>query len=148
MLDQWAMKRLYFLMFCVVAVLGLLTFGEVSGHLSPHNFAIAAICFFVGSFTVLAIFFYKVRARNQLSALGPGVSLDAATRKRLQNGVRALRRIVMIMPVFLIIGLWETKGEPLLPRFVGSAINIWITTTCFFAMRKTQARLKEPQGIP
>jgi RsiW-degrading membrane proteinase PrsW (M82 family) len=143
MFDHWATKRLYLLMACLTVVLGLLVFGEVSGHLSPRSFAIAAACFLIGSFVGLTIFFNNVKARNQLSTPAPGSPMDAATRKRLQDGVRTLRRMVFVLPVLLVIGLWDTKDQPLWAVLGGVAVSITITTICFIGMRKAQARLKE-----
>jgi uncharacterized membrane protein YkgB len=143
MFDRWAMKRLYLLMTCFTAALGLLVFGEVAGHLSPRSFGVAAICLFIGSFPVLDAFFNKVRVRNQLSAPTHGSLMDEATRKRLHDGVRTLGRLVIVFPVLLVIGLWEFKDLPRLALLGGVVVNVTLTTICFLGMRKTQARLKE-----
>ena len=48
-----------------------------------------------------------------------------------------LKIIAAALPVLLTIGLWSTRGEPLLARAVGAAVNISFTLWTLYLLRKS-----------
>jgi len=55
--------------------------------------------------------------------------------------IRRLEFYVVVLPLLLIIGLWMTRGEPLGPRMVGAAINIFFTLWFISLIRRAKKRV-------
>jgi hypothetical protein len=52
-----------------------------------------------------------------------------------------VRIAVVVLPVLLVTGLWVTRGEPLLPRLTGAAINLLITVWLIILLRKAKKKV-------
>jgi hypothetical protein len=59
---------------------------------------------------------------------------------QLDKARRRLWVSVAVLPVILIAGLWQTRGEALVPRLIGTAINIFFTLWFIFLLRRTKSR--------
>jgi len=56
----------------------------------------------------------------------------------MTRALRKVRAMTVIFPFLLVIGLWLTRDQPLLPRLVGAAINVFIT--CWLLTLLSRAR--------
>jgi hypothetical protein len=63
------------------------------------------------------------------------MTTDPTTRDRRLRIIRILKVCVLIMPLVLIYGLWETRGGPLLPRIAGAAMNLCFTALFIVVIR-------------
>jgi hypothetical protein len=62
---------------------------------------------------------------------------------RIRKSLRAMKIAVVVLPLFLIYGLWDTRGGLLYPRLAGASVNIFLTGCCLWAIRKGQKVLRE-----
>jgi hypothetical protein len=60
---------------------------------------------------------------------------DAA---KIKGAMRTIRIAIVVLPVLLVTGLWLTRGESLLPRITGAAINVLITAWFINILRKAK----------
>jgi hypothetical protein len=58
----------------------------------------------------------------------------------LDNTLKKVRIAVAVLPV-LVMGLWLTRGEPLLPRLTGAAINVLITVWLIFLLGRANKKI-------
>lgn len=150
-LNAWFSKRLIIAVLGLASALSTLTYLLVTHHISPRDFGIAALLLWVAMFVIVILlsrqFIALKKVSNDAVSRSSEGSFDAKTRRRLERQVRMFRTWVILMPLILLYGLWETRGESLLPRLVGATINILMTAAFFRAMRNVQARLKQSEGI-
>lgn len=126
-------NSLWLIIICFVA-LGLpLVYEYAKGNLSPRQLATGFLmligCLF--GFIVLRL------TRGQLAGSPPAPS-DGRSPAAAINSLRTLRAFAVILPVILILASWITRDEPLLPRAIGAAINIFFT--CWLLLLLSRAR--------
>jgi Ca2+/Na+ antiporter len=114
---------LLFSSFVFTTALLLLSCAYAVGKLSPGELCVGLIllmlCFYI--WTLL-----RLRRRSLRSENVPLIAKKEMT-PQMERSWRKLRRLVVILPILLVVGLWGTQGQPLLPRLVAAAINIFIT---------------------
>jgi hypothetical protein len=59
----------------------------------------------------------------------------------LDSALGKVRIAVVVLPVLLVTGLWVTRGEPLLPRLTGAAINLLIMVWLIILLRKAKKKV-------
>ena len=65
---------------------------------------------------------------------------DDASKKRAL--IRRLQIAVVALPVFLVAGLWMTRGGPLFPRITGAAVNLFFTFWFISLIRRAKRRFR------
>ena len=83
----------------------------------------------------LAYRYRRAQATKGSQGSNPSLTGDSA---RVNSATKTLRIAVVVMPLLLLNGLWVTRGQPLLPRFVGAAINLLITAYFVFLLRRAK----------
>ena len=118
------------------------------GLLSPRGLAFVVIayvgCVAVAVFVILR----NARARFQASSGGSTDVADDATRKRFRKQIRRLQLGVAFFALVLLCALWETRGEPWLPRLVGAAMNFLIQFVMIQSIWRMQRKLKQDPSDP
>jgi hypothetical protein len=76
------------------------------------------------------------QARGQLVPREPLPSGTSTT--AVLNGMRKMRRTVVVLPIIFVVASWLTRDKPFLPRLVGAAINV--SVTCWFLFLLSRAR--------
>ena len=84
----------------------------------------------------LAYRYRRAHAAKSIQDSNPSLTGDSA--RRVNSATKTLRIAVVVMPLLLLNGLWVTRGQPLLPRFVGAAINLLITAYFVFLLRRAK----------
>lgn len=105
-------------------------------HLSPVGFAISVLVLAVIAGIVLTRFLQQFRNVDPLQPL------DERTLRRQQ---RTLKSMLAILFFCLLLGLWETRSDPILPRVTGIAISLFFITTSILNLRRGRAKLKQLQ---
>jgi hypothetical protein len=67
--------------------------------------------------------------------------IKSADEQKLSSAIRKLKITVVILPILLIYGMWQTRGGPLAPRLVGAGVNLFFTFWLISIIRKGKARL-------
>lgn len=52
--------------------------------------------------------------------------------------MRIVKAAVVVLPILLIIGMWLTRGQPLIPRLTGVAVNLFFTFWLISILRRTK----------
>lgn len=151
-LESWSMDKSAFLkwVYGIVAagacVLMVLAWALVDGDLSPRAFAVAALVWWIAMFSAL---FRLIRSRQrsaedirrkQIASGVPATSLD---RDQCVRNIRTMKRLIGVFAVFLGYGLLATQGQPLLPRAVGAAIDLFFLAACAQSLVRSQKKLKD-----
>jgi hypothetical protein len=66
---------------------------------------------------------------------------SADTPKKIRASIRRLQVAVVALPVLLVAGLWMTRGEPLVPRMTGAAVNVFFTLWFISLIRRAKKQL-------
>jgi glucan phosphoethanolaminetransferase (alkaline phosphatase superfamily) len=132
---QQDQKQLAATFACFFLFLLLLAFLFVRHAVSPRQFALALLGLMCAG-SVLFFFIFKSARQfvNQdRSADRVAAEVPAAT-------LRRLKIFAVALPIILILGLWITRGQPLLPRAVGAAINLFFTFAIISVLRRAKRR--------
>jgi hypothetical protein len=54
-----------------------------------------------------------------------------------------MKRLIAAFVVFLGYGLLSTQGQPLLPRLVGAAVDVFILAVCAHSLFQSRKKLQE-----
>lgn len=115
--------------------MSLLAFAAATGTVSPRLFGLCGILLMLGLFIGLAYRYRRAQTTEGSLDNNPPLTGDSA---RTDRATKTLRITVVAMPILLLSGLWVTRGQPLLPRLVGAAINLLITAYFVFLLRRTK----------
>ena len=139
-------KRFYAIVSGGACVLLALVWGLLKSGLSPRGFAVAVLIWWVAMF---ASIFVLIRSRQQGAKdfrdkqISDGVSTAALDRDRCVKNIRSMKRLIVAFVVFLGYGLLSTQGQPLLPRLVGAAFDVFILAVCAQSLFRSRKRLQE-----
>jgi hypothetical protein len=118
--------------FCVFRL--LLVYAYVTGAVSPRVFALWAILLTLGLFIGLV---YRLRTAHVTKG-NQHSNRPLTNSVQVKLSIRKLRISIVVMVLLLLNGLWITRGQTLLPRLVGVAINLFITACFVFLIRKAK----------
>lgn len=103
--------------------------------ISPRQFGIIGIALFV----CLCVFlFLRLRSRRSV----PQRPLSQADRDTLVAALPKIRYAIVFLLTALCLGLWLTRGGPLVPRLVGVLINLFLTSWLLFLFFKARRRIE------
>ena len=135
-------KRLIPFLVVFVGALPVIVGLFVAGKMSPREMGFVLAAVSVTAIVILTLLFDKA-AKEAKSATHPLEARDdPAARKKIRRSIRTCKVAVVVMPLILVYALWATRNGPLLPRIVGAAINIAITSAFIFVLKAQKARLK------
>ena len=144
------LKRVYAIVGASACVLMVLAWVFVDGGLSPRGFTMAALIWWIAMFAAL---FRLIRSRQrsaegirrkQIASGVPAASLD---RDRCVRNIRSMKRLIVGFAVLLGYGLLTTQGQPLLPRAVGAAVDVFFLAACAQSLMRSQKKLKELPAV-
>jgi hypothetical protein len=115
--------------------MSLLAFAAATRTVSPRLAGLCGILLMFGLSIGLAYRYRRAETREGSLDNNPPLTGDSA---RIDRATKTLRITVAVMPILLLSGLWVTRGQPLLPRLVGAAINLLITAYFVFLLRRTK----------
>ena len=92
----------------------------------------------MGGLFVLLVYRYRRAAQLRKDSQNSDSSRTGDPVPRVNRAIRRLRAAVIALPIMLICGLWATRGEPLLPRLTGCAVNLLFTGYFLFLLRKAK----------
>ena len=124
-----------FLPVCFFVLISLLAYSSATGIVSPRLFALCAILLMLGLLIGLAYRYRRAQAAKSIQDSNPSLTGNSA---RVNSATKTLRVAIVVMPLLLLNGLWVTRGQPLLLRFVGAAINLLITAYFVFLLRRAK----------
>ena len=110
---------------CFTCVAVTLTFAYAKGNLSPRLLGTGFLILVACLFGVIVV--KLTRAKTASSEPPPTTE---KSKNETDAALKKLETTVLILPVILIIALWQTRDAPLLPRLAGAAVNILFT--CYF----------------
>ena len=124
-----------FLSVCFIVLMSLLVYASVIDAVSPRIFALSALLLMLGLFIALAYRFKIAQATKGSEGSKPSLEHHPG---QVNLSPRRLRISVFVMVLLLLSGLWFTRGGPLLPRLVGVAVNLLITTHFILLLRRAK----------
>lgn len=126
---------------CICTLL-LIIAAFLQGKVSPvgMGYAFASVCVFA---IVALTLIVSPSSGSRISRPLQQNEERSAAIKRARRLVLYYKVVIAIMPMVLIYGLWETRGDSLLLRCTSAMINIAITLACIAALRNQQARIKQ-----
>jgi high-affinity Fe2+/Pb2+ permease len=126
-LRKYLAKRLFIVIACGVCVAVVLTLTFVVGSHSNSRLIVTLIilcCIMAIATIVILKGASKLHLKLRDSA---GESYEEATRVQNQSRIRRIKIYIVLINLFLIYGLWATRGNPLMPRVIGAVISLYIT---------------------
>jgi hypothetical protein len=84
----------------------------------------------------------NLRERRVIEGL-PENTIDAPAREDIKRRIRQYTITIVVLPLILLYGLYETRGGPLLPRLTGAAVNLLFTFAFILALRAQRGKLKK-----
>jgi hypothetical protein len=120
--------------FAAVALLVAIAFAN--GVMSPRLLGVVLLLL-VGGLSIAVTLSLKRAATGS----GSGQRRTATETSKIRGSIRRLQTAVVVLPVFLITGLWMTRGGPLFPRITGAAINIFFTLWFISLIRRAKKQL-------
>ena len=139
-------KRFYAVVGCGACVLLALAWLSIKGALSPREFGIAVLLWWIAMFAAV---FPLIRARQRSAEglrkkqINDGISVDVLDRDRYVKNIRSMRTLAALFTFLLIYGILATQGEPMLPRAAGAAFDAFLMAACVFSILRSRRRLKE-----
>ncbi len=110
--------------FVCFAVLGFpLVYEYTKGNFSPRQLG-AGFVMLIGCIFGLIVFRLS---RGQTDETRPLAS-DEKSSTLMVSAVRKVRIAAVTLPIILVVGLWLTRGQPLLPRLAGALMSVFITS--------------------
>ncbi len=117
-------NSLTFVAICFTSLAFALAYLFARGIVSPRTLGIGLTVLVAGLFVLIAL-----RLRKRL-----GSSKSEAPLQFSKSGsVMILQIAVAALPLILVLGLFLTRGEPLVPRLAGAALNV-LFTCCFISI--------------
>jgi len=120
--------------FCLTCLVLLLAYLFEKGVISPRQLGIGFLL--LSGCLYVAILYRYTRGRGRAKQ-HTNVSIGTGTAKR-EGALKSIRVCIVVLVIGLVSGLWLTRGEPLLPRLIGAAINVLITGWLVFLLRKAE----------
>ena len=80
----------------------------------------------------------RYRLRGVQATKGSQESNPSVELVQVNRSTKRLQIAIIVMLLLLLSGLWVTRGGPLLPRLVGAAINLFITASFVFLLRRAK----------
>jgi predicted secreted protein len=139
-------KRFYAIVGSGACVLLVLVWVFIKGALSPREFAVAGLFWWIVMFAVL---FSLIRSRQRSDEdirrkqIASGVSTVVLDQDKCVKNIRSMKRLIAVFVVLLGYGLLTTQGGPLLPRFAGAAFDVFLLAMCIHSLMRSQKKLKE-----
>jgi len=128
-----------FLCICFTGAGLVLAYLFSKGAISPRQLGPAVVLLICALFGVIVYRGGRTRLAKKLTEFsGDDISATTATVK----AVRRLQAAIVALPLFLVLGLWLGKGEPLTPRLIGVAINLCITCWFIILLRRLKRGVK------
>jgi hypothetical protein len=142
-LKRFAGERLLLFYTSFIGALAAITGALLLGWLPPRGAAIAYLlsCLFaVAAMTI--ILNRNLRERRAIEGLAEN-KIDAPAREDIKRRIRQYTITIVLLPLILLYGLYETRGGPLLPRLTGAAVNLLFTFAFILALRAQRGKLKK-----
>jgi Na+/H+ antiporter NhaC len=99
--------------------------------ISPRQFGIIGIAFFV----CLCVFlFLRLRSKRSVQQR----PLSQADRDTLVAALPKIRYAIVFLLIALCLGLWLTRGGPLVPRLAGVVVTLSLTVWLLFLFFKAK----------
>jgi hypothetical protein len=114
-------NSLLFITTCFTLCAFALAYGFARGIISARGLGVGFLIL-VGCLALVVSF----RLRKGVT----GSKNESSPSSRKASSFRVLQAAVVALALMLIFGLWLTRGDPLAPRLVGAAMNIFLT--CWF----------------
>jgi len=127
-----------FLFVCFSVLMSLLVYGAVTGAVSPRLFGLCGIVLMLGLFIGFA---YRLRSAHATEGSQNSIRSFTEDSVQVNLSIKRLRIAIGVMLLLLLNGLWFTRGGPLLPRLVGVTINLFITASFVFRLRRAKKLL-------
>ncbi len=126
------------------AIALLIAGAFIRGELSSRETGISYLVL-CGLASILLTAIVSSLKRSEHVAEPPVIAIDLLSRRKIMRTVRNYKIVVIVMPLILVFACWGTRGDPLLPRLIGAAINLVLTFLFVVALRAQQAKLGEKQ---
>jgi hypothetical protein len=140
-----SLQRNHLIPFLIVFIgsLGAIVVAFVTGKITPleMGYAFATACF--TAIVVLTLILSRASSEGHAARELAKDGVSSVARKKILRNVRNYKIVIAVMPVLFAYALWSTMGDPLLPRIIGAAINIAITSAFIIALRTQKAKLEE-----
>jgi uncharacterized membrane protein YphA (DoxX/SURF4 family) len=140
--EQQIKRRLWQFMVAFSIALLVLTWAEVSGHVSLRVMAFVVILLAVTGWVFLTVNFSKIRRQYPPTEISIADADNPATRKKITRNIRLCQGGLIIMPLLLVNGLLTLSGEPMVATIIGIAINLGLTWLFFEAYQIHKAKLQ------
>jgi len=144
--QRSSLKQFLLLFVGLFAGLFIDVIAMVKGIFTPYAFADAAVLLILGFCCGFAVLFLRMRkelrspeAANKTSGEPPTLS---AVRIRLFQG------LISLLIFCFFYANWISRGQPILPRLVGSAASLGMTWLFIKNLRQLQARSKDISTNP
>lgn len=119
-------------------MLGLFIFGGISFL----GLGYAFIAIFTAGFVFLTMAFSRAKRDRRYGSEALRRYDDPAARRRVLRTIRLYTAMIVVLPLALAYGLWDTRGGPLLPRISGTIVNVLMTYGLIRAVGAERAKLK------
>lgn len=120
---------------CFSAVALTLSYEFVVGGISAGGLGIGLACLFIVGVLAIALF---VRSRSLRESIMGRQDLGSTSWSGKALAIWVGKAAVVVLLVAFLNGLWHIREKPLIPRLVGLAANLLVTSAVVIAVRKLQ----------
>lgn len=130
----------------LLGIICLIVLAFVTGYLSAQSAALTCIVLcVVATFVANARLQKAAREAKLKGEIEPAPS-DSLTSMKTARRTRTLEIAIGVLLSLLIYGLWTTRGGPILPRLIGTAVNLWLVGSFSWALHRQKQKAKnKPQ---
>lgn len=145
------LKRFYSIIGAGACVLLGLVWVFIKGGFSPRGFGVTVLIWWIAMFAML---FTLIRSRQRSAEetrrkqIANGVPAEAVDRDQCVRNIRSMKKLIGVFAVLLVYGLLSTQGDPLMPRAIGAAVDVFFLAAFLHSILRSQKRLKELPANP
>ncbi len=142
-MKRFADKRLLVFYTFFIGALAAITCAFRLGWLPPRGAAIAYILSCLFAVASLRSILNRNPGEHRVVEASPDNAIDGPAREDIKRRIRRYTIIVVVLPLTLLYGLYQSRGGPLLPRLTGAAVNLLFTFAFVLALIAQRRKLKK-----
>jgi hypothetical protein len=125
-------KKILAILGCFLGLALVLAFAFAFGKISPRLLGVGLVSLVASLTVAVSLLFRNERSTQDMNREQSRLELKPSS----ASSARKLKAIVIFLVAALIVGIFATKGQPVLPRFIGAAVNLFFVGWCITLLRR------------
>lgn len=141
-MSEFPQKTLLLSIAGLLGIMSLIALAFVTGYLSAQFAALTCILLCVVATFVVNARLQKAAREARLKGGVESTPPDSLASMKTARRIRTLEIAIVVLLLLLIYGLWTTRGGPILPRLIGTAVNLWLVSSFSWAVYRQKQKAK------